>query len=697
MISHFQRLKSGDELMSCEVSLRQHLDIFSVSFNVDCETDIQLELTEFQCTDDVNMLGENTQTIRENTKILLEASKAIGLEVNPEKTKYIIMSRDQNIVRNGNINIGDLSFEEVEKFKYLGATVTNINDTREEIKRRINMGNACYYSVEKLLSSSLLSKNLKVRIYKTVILPVLLYGCETWTLTLREEHRLRVFENKHGVGVEFVRVLPETHAPTLANVFSECAPNDDVRVVGYNHRWGDLQSTYGQKTRASDFRENYDNIKAKKFFGALGQIVRDFIRIRWCAIWINKCKRQDLDETFKTRVTEYLYKNHRICSDHFRLSDFNNPNLKSQGLKRTAIPSLNLTAPSSENMGQSMMKEPRKSTKKRIRPSIEEATGSPIPDRNDDSPLPFNIATSVTFRMSSSQQFFKLLNIILLFLFFSSFECSKFCALEQDNAIDAINWSGRKIRKHLRNDAFQTWTNHTLRGKGVIVYSDLPTSNSWVSNRKGLSSSEWTNALKMSSNISAVRAIPGRTLSTTRCRHPDCSELETLGHVLGQCPKGELLINARHHRVRHALAISLKTLNWEIHEEVHCVSSDGSFRRADIIAINGRLKRALVLDPTIREDERKECNLIHCRPVRRCGLVVASSPPNPADRGSIPRLGQVAWCSEFENTIGYILEMNNDRESETNSTRKAENPHDKIVLRRVLDVKTACECSETRY
>jgi hypothetical protein len=63
-------------------------------------------------------------------------------------------------------------------------------------KRRLNSGNACYHSVQNLLSSPLLSKNIKLRIHKTVILPVVLYGCETWSMTLREQHRIRVYENR---------------------------------------------------------------------------------------------------------------------------------------------------------------------------------------------------------------------------------------------------------------------------------------------------------------------------------------------------------------------------------------------------------------------------------------------------------------------------------------------------------------------
>jgi hypothetical protein len=144
----------------------------------------------------MNLLGDNMDTVKKNTETLIDASKEVGLDINVEKSKYMLLSRHQNIGQNRDIKIANRSFENVSQFKYFGTSVTNKYSIQEEIKRRLNSGNACYNSVQNLLSSRLLSKNLKIRIYKTIILPVVLYECETWSLTLREEYRLRIFENR---------------------------------------------------------------------------------------------------------------------------------------------------------------------------------------------------------------------------------------------------------------------------------------------------------------------------------------------------------------------------------------------------------------------------------------------------------------------------------------------------------------------
>jgi hypothetical protein len=75
-------------------------------------------------------------------------------------------------------------------------TVTNQNLIQEEIKRRLNSGNACYHSVKNICLLICCLKKVKIGIYKIINLPVVLYGCETWSLALREEHKVQVFENR---------------------------------------------------------------------------------------------------------------------------------------------------------------------------------------------------------------------------------------------------------------------------------------------------------------------------------------------------------------------------------------------------------------------------------------------------------------------------------------------------------------------
>jgi len=134
------------------------------------------------------ILGGSICTIKKNTEALVVASKQMELEVNVDKTKYMVTSQDQNAGRRHNIKIDGVPLTGWK-------SSTNQNYIQEEIKSRLKSGNACYHSVQNLLSSNLLSKTIKMKTYRTIILPVVLYGCETWSLILREKHRLRVFDN----------------------------------------------------------------------------------------------------------------------------------------------------------------------------------------------------------------------------------------------------------------------------------------------------------------------------------------------------------------------------------------------------------------------------------------------------------------------------------------------------------------------
>ena len=186
-------LKQGDALWPLLFNFALEYAIRRVQVN---QNGLQLNGTHqlLVYADDVNKLGGSVHIIKENSEALVVASKETGIEVNADKTKhsYMVMSRDKNAGRSHTIKINNSCLERVEEFKYLGKTLTNQNSKQEGIKSRLKSGIVCYHSVQNLLTSSFVSKNLKIKTYRTISLLVVLYGSHKF----REERRLRVFDNK---------------------------------------------------------------------------------------------------------------------------------------------------------------------------------------------------------------------------------------------------------------------------------------------------------------------------------------------------------------------------------------------------------------------------------------------------------------------------------------------------------------------
>jgi len=293
-------LKQGDALSPLLFNLALEYTIRRVQVNQD-----GLKLNGIHqllvYTDDLNKVGGSVHTIKEIAEALLVATKKIGLEVNANKTKYTVMSQDQNAGRSHSMKIDNSSFEKVKQFKYLGTTLTNQNSSQEEIKSRLKSGNVCCHSVHDLLSSSLLSKNLKNKIYKTIIFTVVLYGCETWSLTLREKHKMRVLEN---------RVLRRIFGPTRDKVTGEwrkllneepndlyCSPNI-VRVMKSRRmRWAGHVVRMGE--RRGMYRVVVEKPEGKTLLGRPMHRWEDNIKVNLQAVgcggmdWINLAQDRD--------------------------------------------------------------------------------------------------------------------------------------------------------------------------------------------------------------------------------------------------------------------------------------------------------------------------------------------------------------------------------------------------------------------
>lgn len=260
--------------------------------------------------DDADLIGRGTLAIKESfIEMEREASKE-GLLVNEEKTKYLTLDRKQGSRVGQNITIDTYNFEVVQSFKYLGSILNVSNDVEEEVKMRISQGNRSFFALKHLFKSSLVSRATKLRLYKTIVRPIVMYGCETWPLTTKHEAMLGCFERK---------ILRKICGPILERDGWRIRTNRELTVIfGQETLIGAIKSARlrwaGHVVRMSDDRtakkaldRNFSGTRArgrprKRWLDCVEEDVRKLGVTSWRNLAGDRLKWRQVVESAKTRL-----------------------------------------------------------------------------------------------------------------------------------------------------------------------------------------------------------------------------------------------------------------------------------------------------------------------------------------------------------------------------------------------------------
>ncbi|XP_020806218.1 uncharacterized protein LOC110182509 [Drosophila serrata] len=223
--------------------------------------------------DDIDIIGRTKRDVTAAFGAIEKESAKVGLAVNMDKTKFMVCSSRESRRLDSQLSAGSHSFEFVKEFIYLGSAISGTNDVSLEIKRRITLANRCYFGLSRHFNSRALSRPTKITLYRTLILPVLLYGAECWTVVQSDAAALGVFERK-----------------ILRKIFGPICVGDAYRIR-WNHELYELYGDVDIVSRVKIQRLRWlghiarmeEDAPARKVFDAVivGKRRRGRPRIRW--------------------------------------------------------------------------------------------------------------------------------------------------------------------------------------------------------------------------------------------------------------------------------------------------------------------------------------------------------------------------------------------------------------------------------